>query len=190
MLEAYKDKLSSEGYAVIPLSNGPFDSTTFETIASATSPEKISYTATEGGDTDESARVEFFRLLHPSFSERYLPEVLDIIEGPKVTDFIKNATGQKSYFIDRCQAHFYSPQGFCGRHTDAEHCPDWSHTILLMLDPCEEGGEFVFWNLENEKYELDLAAGDLLILDSRFPHEVLPIKRGTRNVFIFFINVS
>jgi predicted 2-oxoglutarate/Fe(II)-dependent dioxygenase YbiX len=81
----------------------------------------------------------------------------------------------------------YGEGCFYTEHTDSFKARPRAVSCSFMLNDDFEGGEFAFFNKEL-KYKLD--KGDALLFPSNFmyPHEVLPVTKGTRySIITWFI---
>lgn len=81
----------------------------------------------------------------------------------------------------------YSEGGFYAQHTDSYKLHPRSVSCSFILNNDFEGGEFAFFDREL-KYQLE--KGDALLFPSNFmyPHEIMPVTKGTRySIITWFI---
>jgi hypothetical protein len=81
----------------------------------------------------------------------------------------------------------YPEGGFYTEHTDSFKARPRAVSCSFILNDNYEGGEFAFFNKEL-KYKLE--KGDALLFPSNFmfPHEVMPVTKGTRySIITWFI---
>ena len=81
----------------------------------------------------------------------------------------------------------YSEGGFYKQHTDSYKLHPRSVSCSFMLNEDFEGGEFAFFDREL-KYKLE--KGDAILFPSNFmyPHEIMPVTKGTRySIITWFI---
>jgi Rps23 Pro-64 3,4-dihydroxylase Tpa1-like proline 4-hydroxylase len=81
----------------------------------------------------------------------------------------------------------YSEGGFYTQHTDSYKIHPRSVSCSFILNDDFEGGEFAFFDKEL-KYKLE--KGDAIMFPSNFmyPHEVMPVTKGTRySIITWFI---
>lgn len=75
----------------------------------------------------------------------------------------------------------YEEGGFFSKHTDSCNGPDMLGTIVMMMNPAEEGGEFY---VKDKCIPLD-KKGSWVFLYGDLEHEVKPVTKGTRVALTF-----
>ena len=80
----------------------------------------------------------------------------------------------------------YKPDDYVKKHVDTSSEQHRTLSCSLILNDDYDGGEISFFDGEVKP---DLKRGDLLVFPSSFtyPHEVLPVKSGTRYSIITWI---
>ena len=107
--------------------------------------------------------------------------------GFKVYAFPKN--------INRAMINIHGPGEFYGRHVDntwmqstkSSNRADISFTVFLEEPDKYTGGELCIHHPDLTNLELKAEAGEIIIYDSGFEHQVKPVTEGTRIGFVGWV---
>ncbi len=138
------------------------------------------------GDTDEKTSLDCLRIKNSKQSTR--EDIYSLFQSSGIEKNLEVILQEKSYKIDRCQAHVYGEGDFLSIHRDTDSCKDYVYSCVLMLSDDFSGGEFVLYN-NDDKHIFKPSYGDLLVIKSDLMHEVKKITSGKRKVLVFFIKM-
>ena len=81
----------------------------------------------------------------------------------------------------------YNEGEFYKEHTDSHRTVPRDISCSIILNDDYEGGEFAFFG-GSEKYKLKKGSAITFPSNFMFPHQILPVKRGTRYSIITWFN--
>jgi hypothetical protein len=156
--------------------------------------KKSDYQHVIGGDAEESHSVWVSRyyndVITPTALNEYSEAVRNIVMSDKMRQFYKRFTGTDRLCLRRCQANRLGKGDYIGIHRDQDSSPDYFATVVFHFDSEYDGGYFETVSEKDGAISVKPPAYTTLVNNCSVPHQVTPVKAGTRLTLACFLSTS
>lgn len=179
--------LKQQGFVLIENEDIPFSQQDWEDIEREL--ERFDYQTTTRGETGEATGgVRYFRIKVSYLPDIYSLKIWSLLNKPEMKLLYDQIMELNEPFIDRCQVHEFSQDGFLGKHIDVQGHQDYDYTAIIYLNDDYEGGEFYIYNNEENPALLKPPKHSLIITSCHIAHEVKVVREGKRKTLCSFFS--